>query len=115
MLSDSEIRERLGPLTDPEPPPSDTQPSPMGRVAALLVLVLLLWGGGIALILHLEKISPRVPEPISGHTWRFSDHRRVVYLTSDEHWTADAAIAVPLLSTLAAAFFVRPRKPAPAN
>ncbi len=105
MLSDSDIRERLGPLTDPSPTPDQTpRRRGGGRIAALAILAVLLWGGGIALLLHLERISPRVPEPASGHVHRFSDTRHTVYFSQKEQYAARAAIGVPLVATLAVAF-----------
>ncbi len=105
MLSDSEIRERLGPLTEPSPSP-DQSPRRRagGKIAAVAILVLLLWGGGIALIAHLERISPRIPEPASGHIYRFSDTRHTVYFSQMAQYAAWAGIGLPLVTTLGIAF-----------
>jgi protein-S-isoprenylcysteine O-methyltransferase Ste14 len=113
MLSDSDIRERLGPLTDPTPRPDQTPGPSAGRIAALVVLVILLWGAGVAVIVHLERTSPRVPEPASGHVYRFSDTRHTVYLTAREHYVAWGAIGVPILSTVGVALFGFRRKRRP--
>jgi hypothetical protein len=81
----------------------------------LLLLVLLLWGGSLALIVHLEKICPPVYDQPSGHLYYFSDHRphhpHIVYHTAREHYTVYAAVAVSLLTTLVVAIFAI-RKPA---
>jgi hypothetical protein len=105
MMSDSDIRERLGPLTEPSPSP-DQSPGRRagGHIAAVAILLLLLWGGGIAVIAHLERISPRVAEPASGHVYRFSDSRHTVYFSQNEQYAAWAGIGIPLVATLGAAF-----------
>jgi hypothetical protein len=119
MVSDSEFRERLGPLGDsPQDPNAGPRYQPAGLIAALVVLVLLLWGSGIALILHFERICPPVYDQPSGHLYYFSDHRpgnpHIVYHTAKEHYTAYAALSVSLLSTKAVAFYaLSRRKPAP--
>jgi hypothetical protein len=106
MLSDSDIRERLGPLTDPTNTPDQIpRRPPAGLIATLAILVVLLWGAGAAAIVHLERISPRVPEPASGHVYRFSDTRHTVYLTATEQYVAWGAIGVPILSTLVVTVF----------
>ena len=111
MLSDSDIRERLGPITDPGRTPDQTPRRPSaGRIAALVVLVILLWGAGAAVIRHLERISPRVYEPASGHVYRFTDTRHTVYLTEKERYVAWGAIGVPIISTIAVALFGFRRK-----
>jgi hypothetical protein len=107
MLSDSDIRERLGPLTDPTPRPDQTPGPSAGRIAALVIL---LWGAGVATIVHLERISPRVPEPAYGHIYRFTDTRHTVYLTAKERYVAWGAVGVPILSTVAVALFGFRRK-----
>ncbi|MGC2297553.1 MAG: hypothetical protein WA476_02045 [Acidobacteriaceae bacterium] len=109
MLSDADIREQLGPIGDPPPPDPTLHSKP--RWIPWLAVLLILWAGGIALILHLVKISPPIPDPPTNHTWRFNDSRRVVYLTPKEHWTVEAAIAIPVIATLALVFFVLPSKP----
>jgi hypothetical protein len=111
MLSDSDIRERLGPLTDPSSTPDqDPRRKGIGLVAAVVVFVVALWVGGIALIGHLEGISPKVAEPSSGHVYAFSDTRHKVYLTQNEEHMAWAALGVPLVATLGAVFMVLWRK-----
>lgn len=109
MLSDADIREQLGPIGEP-PPPDPSLRSAKPRWILVLAALVVLWAGCLALILHLEKISPPIPDPPTSHTWRFNDHRRVVYLTPKEHWTVEAAIAIPVIATLAAVFFVLPGK-----
>lgn len=106
MLSDSDIRERLGPIDDPslDPQGPSQRRRPAVSIAALVVLLLLLWGGGVALLWHLERISPRVPDPSSGHVYRFTDTRHTVYFTQKEQYAAWGAIGVPIVATLAAAF-----------
>lgn len=111
MLSDSDIRERLGPITDPGRAPDQTpRRASAGRIAALVVLVILLWGVGAAVILHLERVSPRVAEPASGHVFRFTDTRHTVYLTENEQYVAWGALGVPGVVTLAVALFGFRRK-----
>ncbi len=111
MLSDSDIRERLGPITDPGRTPDQTPRRPSaGRIVALVVLVILLWGAGAAVILHLERVSPRVAEPASGHVYRFSDTRHTVYLTENERYAAWGAIGVPIIGTVGVALFGFRRK-----
>ncbi len=111
MLSDSDIRERLGPLTDPSPNP-DQNPRRVsaGRIVSLVVLVVVLWGAGVATIRHLERISPRAYEPASGHVFRFTDTRHTVYLTENEQYVAWGALGVPGVVTLAVALFGFRRK-----
>lgn len=105
MLSDSDIRERLGPIDDPaldpQHPPRSSKPA---GLAGFVILVILLWGGGIALLWHLERISPHMPDPPSGHVYRMTDTRHVVYLTARQHYLAWAAIGVPIIATLGTAF-----------
>jgi len=112
MLSDSDIRERLGPLE----PPSTPDPTPRSRSASLIaflaVLVVLLWGAGIGLVVHLERISPHVYDSRSGHIYRFTDTLHTVYLTPKERYIAWSAVGLPLLGTLALVLFVLPRRPA---
>jgi hypothetical protein len=116
MLSDSDIRERLGPIGDPSPTPDPTLRPSAGRIAALVVLVVVLWGAGVAVILHLERISPRVPEPAWGHVYRFTDTRHTVYLTAGERDVAWGAMGVPVVGTLAVALFgFRRKRPAAAE
>lgn len=113
MLSDSDIRERLGPITDPSQDPAQkpNRPPP-GRIAARVILALLLWGAGIAVIVHLVRISPRSPEPASGHVYRISDTRHAVYVTSKGRDLAWGAAGVPVVGTiLALAGLFRRRKP----
>jgi protein-S-isoprenylcysteine O-methyltransferase Ste14 len=111
MLSDSDIRERLGPLTEPELTPDQLSRRPSGgRIAALVILVVLLWGAGVATILHLERISPRVPEPVSGHVYRFTDMRHSFYLTARARYVAWGALGVPAAGTLLVALFGFRRK-----
>jgi hypothetical protein len=110
MLSDADIREQLGPIGDP-PPPDPSFRSSKPKWIPVLAAVVVLWAGCFALILHLVKISPPIPDPPTNHTWRFNDSRRVVYLTPKEHWTVEAAIAIPVIATLALVFFVLPSKP----
>jgi len=101
MLSDSDIRERLGPLTDPTQNPDQKPRKPAsGRVAALVILALVLWGAGIAVIVHLERISPRVAEPASGHVYRFTDMRHTRYLTEGGSYLAWGAVGVPIVGTI---------------
>ena len=113
MLSDSDIRERLGPITDPSHTPDQKpkRPAPR-RIATMVVLALLLWGAGIAVIVHLERISPRVAEPASGHVYRFTDTRHTLYLTGEGRYVAWGALAVPIVGTLALlAGLIQRRKP----
>jgi hypothetical protein len=113
MLSDSNIRETLGPLERPSDPNQPPPPAPRtGLLAGLVVLLVLLWGGGVALILHFERIAPVVPDPATNHVYRFSDTRHAVYLTAGQHYTAYTALVVPLLSTIVVGLFARPRKAA---
>jgi hypothetical protein len=115
MLSDSDIRERLGPFNDSAPDPNQSPgfKHTAGQIAALAILVVLLWVGGIALLVHLEKICPHLPDPRSGHIYRVTDTRRVFYLTVDERYTAIGALGAPLLGTLAFVIFAFSRKPRP--
>ncbi len=110
MLSDSEIREQLGPFAGPPPEPEPIR-RPAGLIAVLVVLVLCLFGGSIALLVHYVRVSPRIPDPRSGHVYRFTDTRHTVYLTRKQHYTAYAALGVPLLGVVAIALFSRPRRP----
>ena len=117
MLSDSELRERLGPLgplQDPDPPPR-----PVALFAALIVLLLLFWGGSIALILHLDGICPPVYDAPSGHIYYFCDHRpgnpHIVYHTANEHYTVYGALAASILTTLGVIIFALARKPTPSQ
>jgi hypothetical protein len=114
MLSDANIREDLGPIADPAQDPNRKPPSKRnaGLIAALVVVVLL-WAAAAALIHHLEKISPAVYEPQTGHIYRFSDMLHTVYLTPNEQRVAYTALAIPALATLAVIFYVLLRKPAP--
>ena len=113
MLSDSELRERLGPLGPPQDP--DPPSRPVALFSSLVVLVLLLWGGSVALILHLDRICPPVYEAASGHIYYFCDHRpgnpHIVYHTTDEHYTVYGALAVSILTTLGVIIFALARKP----
>jgi hypothetical protein len=104
MLSDSNIRESLGPLDRP-PDPNQPPPSPRrtGLFVSLVVLLLVVWGGSVALLLHFERIAPPVADAATNHVARFSDFHRIMYLTPSEHSTAWAALIVPLLSTIAVA------------
>jgi hypothetical protein len=96
MLSDSDIREHLGPIPDPNPGPNPNRRRSSGnRIATLVGLVIVLWIAGIALILHLESISPTAADPASGHVYWFSDSIHTVYLTAQERNTAWGAVAVP--------------------
>jgi hypothetical protein len=114
MLSDSNIREELGRLVEPPPDPG---PPPRSRAAilmvALVVLAVILWGGSIALLFHFERISPRVPDPRSGHVYRFNDQHRIFYLTAKQNYCAYSALAVSILASLAAAFHATRKKPSP--
>jgi len=111
MLSDSDIRERLGPLSDPDSNPDPTPHRPSaGRIAALAILVLLLWGSGIALIWHLARVSPHAPDSPSGHVFRLTDTRHTVYLTEKQWGMTWGAIGVPFVATIGVAFFSRRRK-----
>jgi hypothetical protein len=113
MLSDSDIRERLGPLTDPTPNPGETpRRSPFGLIATMAVLTILLWAAGLTVIVHLERISPHIAQPISGHVYRFTDTLHSVYLTWKERNLAWVAIGVPVLSTLALALSTLRKRPA---
>jgi hypothetical protein len=114
MLSDSDIRDRLGPIHDPLQDPHRTPPSKrsVGLIAAV-VIVVLLWGGAASLILHLEKISPAKYEPQTGHIYRFTDTRHIVYLTTKERYAAYTALAIPALVTLAVIFYALGRNPDP--
>ncbi|HVT99988.1 MAG TPA: hypothetical protein VHE33_20990 [Acidobacteriaceae bacterium] len=114
MLSDSEIRERLGPLNDPAPNPDKNPRGPSAaRIVALVVLVLVLWGAGVAVILHLERISPALYDARSGHVYRLSDTRHVAYLTQNQSYVAWGAIGVPAVVTLVVAFLGFRRKKLP--
>ena len=114
MLSDSNIREQLGSLLDPSPDPAQKPRSrPATVIATLVVLALCLWGGSIALLLHFEKVAPPVPDPRSGHVYRFNDQHRVVYLTAKQNYSAYTALAIPILATLAVGFYATRKKPAP--
>lgn len=115
MLSDRDIREVL--LEDPagtiaekpeESPPRKRSPRMIG---VLVVLVVALWGGGIAVVLHLEKTSPHLPDPQNGHIYRFSDHRNVVYLTATQHWLANGSLLVLPAITVGLGLAARRRKP----
>jgi hypothetical protein len=112
MLSDSNIRETLGSL---ERPPDPNQPPPKpprtGLLVSLLVLLVLIWGGSVALLLHFERSSPSSPDAATNHVARFSDFHRIMYLTPGEQSVAWGALIVPLLSTIAVAiagFRLRP-------
>jgi hypothetical protein len=114
MLSNSEIRQRLGPIVDPTPSPEPQSHRPSaGTIAALVLLVLLLWGGGVVLLLHLERISPTAPDPATGHVYRFTDTRHVVYFNEKERYAEYAAIGVPLLGTIGVAWLALRRRPEP--
>jgi hypothetical protein len=114
MLSDSNIREHLGPLVDPPPDPAQKPRSrPATLIATLVVLALCLWGGAAGLLLHFEKVAPAVPDPRSGHVYRFNDQHRVVYLTAKQNYSAYSALAIPILATLAVGFFATRKKPVP--
>lgn len=111
MLSDSDIRESLGPLNDPASNPDPTPRRPAaGLVAALVVLVLLLWGGGAVILWHFARVSPRLPDPRSGHVFRLTDTRHTVYVTEQQRDLAWAAIGVPLVATIGLAFLPRRRR-----
>jgi hypothetical protein len=112
MLSDSNIRERLGPIADPAQDPNQSpRTRPAGLIAGLVVLVVVLWVAGVAFLFHLEKISPAVYDARTGHIYRFSDKLHTVYFTPNERYAAWSALAIPALSTIAVAFFAF-RKPA---
>jgi hypothetical protein len=115
MMSDSDIRERLGPLVDPTLDPDQIpRRTPHGLIAALVVLVLCLFGGSIALLLHYQRTAPHQPDPPSGHVYRITDTRHTIFLTKKQHYIAYAALATPILATIAVALFAtRRRKPAP--
>jgi hypothetical protein len=113
MLSDSEIRERLGPLNPPPNPDENPRGPSAGKIVALVVLVLVLWGAGVAVILHLERISPAVYDARSGRVYRLSDTRHVVYLTQNESYVAWGAVGVPAVVTLVVALFGFRRKKLP--
>jgi len=111
MLSDSDIRERLGPLADPGLSPSDNQRPPRRRLAPLAFVALLLWIGGLALLLHYERTAPHRPDPRTGQVCRFTDTRHTVYLTRKQRSIAWGALGIPILGTLGIAFFAIPRRP----
>jgi hypothetical protein len=114
MLSDSNIREELGPIGDRPPDPAQKPRSlPVTMIATLVVLTLCLWGGSIALLLHFEKVAPALPDPRTGHVYRFNDQHRVVYLTAKQNYSAYSALAVSVLATLAAGVCATRKKPAP--
>jgi hypothetical protein len=115
MLSDHDIRERL--LEEPagavaerqeEPPPRKRPPWFLGILAMLAVA---LWGGGIALFLHMERTSPHVPDPQNGHIYRFGNRRNVVYLTATQHWVANGSLLVLPVITVGLGLAARRRKP----
>ena len=111
MLSDSDIRERLGPLADPASDPSQPQPPSRRRAIAVpALLAVLLWIGGVAILLHFEKTAPHKPNPATDHVARIPG-RPSVYVTPDQRYAAGAALAIPLLSTLGVALFAIPRRP----
>ncbi|HEX4309848.1 MAG TPA: hypothetical protein VHZ25_07455 [Acidobacteriaceae bacterium] len=104
MLSDSNIRESLGPLDRP-PDPNQPPPSPprTGLLVSLVVLLVLVWGGSVALLFHFERTSPSAPDAATHHVARFSDFHRIMYLTPGEQSVAWGALIVPLLGTIAVA------------
>ncbi|MFP5228844.1 MAG: hypothetical protein ACLGXA_14590 [Acidobacteriota bacterium] len=114
MLSDSDIRERLGPLTEPEPSPDQNPRHRAGNLAVrLAILAAVLWGLGIAVLALVERRAPRVPQPATGHVYWFSDSLHTMYLTALQRDLAWAAIAIPALVTLGIGgyFLFRPRAP----
>jgi len=116
MLSDSNIREQLGSLLDPTPDPAQKPRSrPATMIAALVILALCLWGASLALLLHFDRTAPRVPDPPTGKVYRFNDQHRVVYLTAKQNSSAYAALAIPILATLAVGFYATRKKPAPTD
>ena len=79
----------------------------------LVIFVVILWGVGIGAIVHLERTSPQVPDPASGHIRWFSDSLHTRYLTQKGNYLAWGAVVVPALATLALAAFAvfRPKPP----
>lgn len=115
MLSDSDIRERLGPIVEPAPDPNQSPgfKHTAGQIAGLALLGVLLWAGGIALLVRLEKICPHIPDARTGHIYRVTDTRRVFYLTADQRTIAGAALGTPVFYTLCFVIFAFSRKPRP--
>jgi len=106
MLSDREIREILGPVPETETEPRAISAAPrknrwhlvLGGLGAVGVV---LWGAGIALILHFERSSPGQPNVRTGQIYRFNDPFSVVYLTARQHLLVDTALIVlPLVTIL---------------
>jgi len=110
MLSDSDIRERLGPIADPAFDPIRHQPRPRRALVLLAILTVLFWIGGLALLVHFERSSPRVANPATGQVARIPG-RPAVYLTAKQRYAVGAALVIPLLSTLGVALLAIPRRP----
>jgi hypothetical protein len=111
MLSDANIREQLGSLLDPGPDPT---PKPRSRVPLIAILVVLcLWGASLALLIHFDRTAPRIPDPPTGHVYRFNDQHRVVYLTAKQNYSAYTALAIPILATIAVALYATRKEPPP--
>lgn len=105
MLSDREIRERLGPLpgTSAQSAGKESAP-PINRAWWLLgvsaAAVVGLWCAGAALVFRLGRTAPHRPDPRSGEIYRFSDLRNVLYLTAHQHTLVVAAVIGLSLLTL---------------
>jgi hypothetical protein len=111
MLSDSDIRERLGPLSDPASSSPESRPPSRRRIARLAAFAVLLWIAGLALLVHFERTRPRVPDPSSRRVYRVPGYPSSVYLTVKERYAAGAALAVPVLTTVMVALLAIPRRP----
>ncbi len=99
MLSDRDIRELIGPLPDGGAEPELQNPVPRKNLRQWIVAVLacvgvVLWGAGIALILHFEKSAPNEPHAQTGQIHRFNDPFSVVYLTAQQHTLVDSVLVV---------------------
>jgi len=105
MLSDRDIRERLGPLAsggaeaEPEPPPK--RHAGRWTLSLLAAAALVLWSAGIALILHFERTAPHQPDARTSQIYRFNDPFSIVYLSAQQHALVDGALIVlPVVTIL---------------
>lgn len=123
MLSDRDIRERLGPLPETGAEPKSQNAAVNRSLRQWIVGVLgsmgvALWGGGIALILHFESSAPHQPNLQTGQIHRFNDPFSVIYLTARQHTLVESVmIVLPVMTIIivigAVATFGR--KPPPEN
>jgi hypothetical protein len=114
MLSDSDIRERIGPVDSAQDPKQRPRiKRRVGSVVPLFVLCVLLWVGGGAFFFHLARTCPHTRQPAAGRIYRMSTGGQTWYLTAQERDRAVGCAVLPFLGTLALALFRRGRKPPP--